>query len=39
MARVWDHPTALPPDQLVPVAQPGGVEVQQLISIQAAGKR
>ena len=38
-ARVWDHPAALPADQRVPVAQPGGVEVQQLISIQSAGKR
>jgi MoaA/NifB/PqqE/SkfB family radical SAM enzyme len=38
-ARVWDHPAPLPADQRVPVTQPPDVEVQQLISIQTAGKR
>jgi hypothetical protein len=38
-ARIWDHPQALSADQRVPVSQPSGVEVQQLISIQSAGKR
>ena len=40
-ARVWNQPEALAAEHRIPVLQPaGGVEVQQLISIQSAkGKR
>lgn len=38
-ARIWSHPDPLAAGQKVPLTEDSAVEVAQLISIQAAGKR